>query len=62
MGLSGRKNLSALLREGLEYESSGQKERAAACYEESIKILRDEMKHVDLIQQEVLKRQISSLE
>ncbi len=62
MGLSGKKNLSALLREGLEYESSGQKERAAACYEESIKILRDEMKRVDLIQQEVLKRQISSLE
>ncbi len=56
------KNLSNLLRDGLEYESSGQKEKAAQCYEESIQILKNEMKNVDLIQQEVLKRQIRSLE
>ncbi|MCL4345655.1 MAG: ATP-binding protein [Candidatus Thermoplasmatota archaeon] len=60
--MSRGRNLSSLLRDGLEYESSGQKEKAAQCYDESILILRDEMKRSDLIQQEVLKRQIRSLE
>ncbi len=56
------KNLGALLREGLEFESAGQKEKAVQCYEESIKILKTQTKSVDIIQQEVLKRQIQSLD
>lgn len=60
--MTSQKNLGALLRDGLEYESAGQKEKAVRCYEESIKILKAQTKNVDLIQQEVLKRQIQSLD